>query len=84
MKRSPPYEFGVGVKEDGVLRKEGDGDIRVFILPDLRMLTGVLVGVLKEGDADARRDEFRLEGCGGVFRRREDDSFFIIMVAIVK
>jgi hypothetical protein len=84
MKRSPPYEFGVGVKEDGVLRKEGDGDIRGFILPDLRMLTGVFVGVLNEGEADVRRDDFRLEERGGVFRRREDDSFCIIMVAIVK
>jgi len=61
IKRSPPYEFGVEVKEDGVLINEGDGDIRGFILVvlDLRMLQiGVFVGVRKGDDEMREADLF--------------------------
>lgn len=74
MKRSPAKELGVELKEDGVLNRQGDGDMRGFELLGLRMLqVGVLVGVRKF-EEDDKSDEFRFVERGGVFKIREEED----------
>ena len=50
MNRSPEYEVGVDLYEDGVRIRDRAGDILGFIEFDLLALYGVFVGVM-EGEA---------------------------------
>ena len=85
MKRSPLKALGVDLRRplEGVLKMQGDGDIRGFArLLLFMLLDGVLVGVRK-GDVEDSREVFRFRERRGGVLRSEMDGFLSTMVTII-